>query len=126
MDPRLVDYLASLGASPDALDGWQVHAAQRAGVDVGFVIIRGPEFHILSTAPGRAMTRKNILAFVKPVFEEHGYITTRVPLAETDHRLRQALGFTRSWDDEQYSYWAMTALPYERHKPEGTPSCQSL
>lgn len=122
MDARLDQYLAELGASPDSLNGWTIHTAQRAGIDVAFVIARGPEMHFVSIAEGRAMSRKNILDVIAPALAEYGYITTRVPIAETDHKLREALGFTRSWDDEHYSYWALTELPYQKSKGL---SCQS-
>lgn len=121
MDARLVDYLASLGATPDALDGWQVATAQRAGVDVAFVITRGAEIHMLSLVGPRAMSRRNILEHLGPILEEHGYATTRVPIREQDHRLREALGFVQTWQDHQYTYWALTVRPYQK----GTPLCQS-
>lgn len=121
MDQRLVDYLTSLGATPDALEGWTVHTAQRAGVDVAFVITRGPEIHMLSLVGPRAMTRKNITEYLHPIVEAHGYATTRVPLAETDHRLRLALGFQQTWQDHDHSYWATTSLPYARQEKGETP-----
>ena len=123
MDARLVDYLASLGATPAALDGWTVHTAQRAGVDVAFVLTRGPEIHMLSIVGPRAMSRRNIVQYLCPIIEEHGYASTRVPIAETDHRLREALGFQQSWADHQYTYWMLTSCPYERKQPEGTTPC---
>lgn len=121
MDPRLIEYLASLGATPAALDGWDVATAQRAGVDVAFVITRGPEIHMVSLVGPRAMSRRNILEHLAPILEEHGYATTRVPAAETDHRLRLALGFVQTWADEHYTYWALTTRPYQK----GSPLCQS-
>lgn len=121
MDARLVDYLASLGATPDALKGWAVRTAQRAGVDVAFVITSGPEIHMLSIVGQRAMSRRNIMQFLGPILEEHGYATTRVPINETDHRLRLALGFAQTWADNNYTYWALTALPFQK----GIPPCQS-
>lgn len=120
MDQRLVDYLASLGASPEALDGWTVRVVQRAGVDVAFAITRGSEIHMLSLVGPRALSRRNILEHLAPILEEHGYVTTRVAAAETDHRLRLALGFALTWQDQDYTYWALTTRPYQK----GTP-CQS-
>lgn len=121
MDARLVAYLESLGAPQDALDGWSIRTAQRAGEDVAFVITRGPEIHMLSIADRRAMSRRNIAEFISPLLDRFGYCTTRVPLAETDHRLRDALGFVRTWSDEHFSYWVMTESPYQK----GSPLCQS-
>ena len=124
MDQRLVDYLATLGAAPESLDGWTVHTAQRAGVDCGFVITRGCEIHMLSIVGKRAMSRRNIAQFLCPIIEEHGYASTRVPLSETDHKLREALGFVRTWDDGIVSYWMLTHCPFEKKQPEGTLTCQ--
>lgn len=121
MDKRLVGYLASLGADPACLEGWTIRTAQRAGVDVAFVASLGPEIHFVSLVGPRAMSRKNIAEHLGAVIQEHGYATTRVPLAETNHRLREALGFTQSWADENYTYWVLTEAPYKK----GQPPCQS-
>jgi hypothetical protein len=121
MDERLAAYLATVGATPDALDGWTVRNLERAGEVVAFTITRGPEIHLVSLVGPRALSRRNILEHLAPLIEEHGYATTRVPLTETDHRLREALGFVRTWADEQHTYWALTALPYQK----GSPPCQS-
>ena len=121
MDQRLIDYLESIGAEPDALDGWTIQTAQRAGEDVAFVLTRGPEIHMLSIAERRAMSRRNIAEFIAPLLDRFGYCTTRVPLAEMDHRLRDALGFSRTWSDDNFSYWVLTRLPYQK----GIPLCQS-
>jgi hypothetical protein len=119
MDARLVSYLESIGADPQSLDGWNVEVAQKDGRDVGFFISCGMEAHMLAFEPG-AMSRKNILAHLTPVFEQYGLVTTRVPLAEKDHKLRRMLGFMPVWSDHEYSYWAMTKLPFTRKEP----SCQ--
>lgn len=113
MDSRLIRYLSTLGVGEDALDGWAVTVAQRDGVDCGFVIVKGTEVHILPFADG-AMTRKNIREAMAPILDAYGFITTRVPLAETDHRLRRVLGFEHLWSDHAFSYWAATALPFSR------------
>jgi hypothetical protein len=120
MDARLVAYLGTLGTGPEALDGWTIQVAQRDGRDVGFFIHRGTEVHMLALEPG-AMSRKNILDHLTPVFEQYGFCTTRVPLAEKDHKLRRILGFAPLWADHECTYWAMTKLPFTRKEP----SCQS-
>lgn len=125
MDARLEQYLAELGASPDSLNDWKIHTAQRAGVDVAFVITRGPEIHMVSLVGQRAMSRRNIAQFLNPIIDEHGYATTRVALDETDHRLRLALGFSQTWSDDHYTYWVLLKRPYDRQQqPEGTDPCQ--
>jgi hypothetical protein len=114
MDQRLIAYLDALGVDPDALDGWAVHTAQRDGQDVGFVVQKGPELHMLSLSERKAMSRRNIVEFINPVLDEFGYVTTRVPTSETNHRLRVCLGFEQTWQDHQFTYWALTKIPFER------------
>jgi len=122
VDKRLMQYLASLGADPTSLVGWTVHTAQRDGEDVGFVITRGPEIHCLPLVEGKSLTRRNIIGHIAPLLEKFCYVTTRVPIAETDHRLRTALGFEQTWADADCTYWALTRLKYA-HKNKGVPPC---
>jgi hypothetical protein len=79
---------------------------------------------MLSIVGKRAMSRRNIALYVSPLLEEFGMVTTRVPVAETDHKLRLALGFVQTWCDGIYTYWAMTRCPFEKKQPEGTSTCQ--
>jgi hypothetical protein len=117
MDPRLVRYLETLGVGPDALDGWTVKIAQRDGKDCGFVLVKGPEIHMHAFDDG-AMSRRNILEHMAPILAEYGYCTTRVPIAETDHKLRRALDFEMTWQDASFTYWATTKLPFQRKRRE--------
>lgn len=125
MDARLVAYLEGLGATPDALDGWTVHTAQRDGVAVGAWVTKGCEIHIVSFVGQRAMSRRNVREALEPLISTYGYATTRVAASETNHRLREALGFTHTWGDGQYNYFVLTSLPYEK-QPEGKLPCQLL
>lgn len=121
MDKRLADYLVNLGADANSLLGWTVHMAQRDGEDVGFVITRAMEIHILPLVDKKAISRRNILQYMVPLLEKFGYVTTRVPLAETDHRLRVALGFEQTWSDTRCTYWALTKLKYARTQQGESP-----
>lgn len=117
-DPRLLAYLATVGVDAQdaeaALAGWKVSIAQRDGEDVAIVVVKGPEIHFVSLSEKKAMTRKNTLDYLAPLIERYGYATTRVPLEVEDHRLRTMLGFQFSWSDTQYTYWALTSLPFQR------------
>jgi hypothetical protein len=125
MDKRLLDYLESLGAPADALDGWEIHTAQRAGVDCAFVITRGAELHFVSISGKHAMSRRNIAQYIQPILDKFGYASTRVPVAETNHRLRYALGFKCFWFDDNFTYWTLTQAPYARTQNKGASPCQS-
>lgn len=99
-----------------AFDGWKVVTARRGDEDVAHVYTRGPEIHIETLVQGRALTRRNIIEHLAPLVEEFGYATTRVPIAETNHKLREKLGFVQTWHDDKFTYWAMTELPYQKEK----------
>ncbi len=107
------DYLAALGLS---VEGWKKEVATRDGQDVAVVVSKGTEIHFVSLG-GPAMTRKNTLEFLKPIYDEFGFVTTRVPIDVTDHKLRRVLGFKQTWADAQFSYWCMTELPFQKAKP---------
>lgn len=114
-DPRAIAYLEANGLGDFARE-WDVCFAQRNGEDVAIVVTRGCEIHFFSLTPGRAMSRKNTLEFLKPLYDAWGYVTTRVPLEETCHKLREKLGFSYMWSDDLFSYWCMTELPFAKAK----------
>lgn len=118
---KLKRYLEAVGLPGSEVslrrDGWDVQIAQRDGKDVAIVVSRGTEIHFVSLHEKHAMTRKNTLAFLEPIYREWGFVTTRVPQLETNHRLREILGFQLQWRDENFSYWSMTKLPFSKVKP---------
>lgn len=95
-------------------DGWDHHVAYRGDEAVADVFIKGSEIHFESRVGKRAMTRKNTLEFLKKIYDQFGYVTTNVPLGETDHRLRKVLGFQYMNSDNSYSYWVLTDLPFQK------------
>lgn len=107
-------YLTDLELPPDALDGWVCSIATRAGKDVALTIVRGCEIHFCSLTERPAVSRKNVREAMQPVLAEFGYVTTRVPIAITDHRLREKLGFSFTWADHDFNYFSATALPFEK------------
>jgi hypothetical protein len=118
---KLSTYLKSVGlpGSEPLLRkaGWDVQVAQRDGKDCAVVISKGTEIHFVSLRHKHAMTRKNTLAFLEPIFAEWKFVTTKVPIAETDHRLREILGFRYQWRCADYTYWALFQLPFQKAKP---------
>lgn len=118
MDSRLSEYLISLGIPEEqhaqTLDGWDVSIAQRNGEDAYMVLIKDCEVHMASMSHRRAITRKNARELLAPVLEEYGWVTTRFPLGAIDHKLCDRLGFLHTWDDDRYSYFALTELPFPK------------
>ena len=106
--------LSQLGLPKESLDGWECHVAQRNGQDVAMVIVRGCEVHMASLTDKGAISRKNVLQFLTPILDKHGMVTTRTPLSVTDDRLRDKLGFIKTWSDDRWNYFALTELPYQK------------
>ena len=124
MNPHLEAYLKTIGVPKDqaeaALKNWTVAVVKRDHKEIGIVITSGTEIHFVLLG-GPAMTRKNTLEFLKPIYDEFGFVTTRTPIAETDDRLRDVLGFKYQWHDESFKYWSLTELPWQKKvtpKPE--------
>lgn len=115
MEDRALRYLTEMGVAEEQLGDWKVEVAQRAGKDVALVLTRGTEIHLAPLGPG-AMSRRNTLQFIRPIFDEYGFVTTRTPRTVTDHKLRLSLGFEFTFSDDQFDYWAMTELPFQRSK----------
>lgn len=124
MDQRLAAYLATVGVSEDAMAGWTIAEAFRDGASVGFIIRAGAEIHIVPMVAGKSLSRRNIIDAVQPVLDSYGYVVTRVPVEQQDHRLRERLGFKQTHQDQRYTYWALTKLPYERRTTCETQSTQ--
>lgn len=114
MDKRAEKYLEGLGFPLEGLDGWKIEVAKRAGVDVAIVATKGTEIHFVSLSEGKAMSRLNTREFLAPLLDEYGYATTRVPIAVTNHKLRERLGFTQTWHDANFTYWVLTEMPFPR------------
>ena len=118
---KLSAYLESVGlpGSEPLLrqHGWDVQIAQREGKDIAVVCTKGSELHFVSLHEKHAMTRKNVLAAIEPIYREFGFFSTRVPIAVTDHKLRRALGMTYQWHDDKFTYWSATRLPFQKAKP---------
>lgn len=120
------EYLHSLGiandVSNDIMASWEISTAKRCGEDSVLVAKKGPEIHILPLKAKYSISRANVISEIAPMIEKFGYATTKVPIAESDHKLREKLGFVKTWQDENYTYWAITELPYQRKK--GVGKCQ--
>lgn len=112
MNVLVESYLTSLGVTD--LPGWTITEAQRNGRAAGFVLTNGSEIHIAPMDRGESLSRRNIHQFIAPLLQEFGYVTTRVPLLETDHSLFLRVGFKQTWADLNFTYWALTELPYPR------------
>lgn len=92
--------------------GWEVVEYRPAGLLEGFALVRGTELHC-QLFRGAKIRRAALRAFLKPLLERHGHLTTRVPVGDTaNERFNQLFGFERTWSDEQFHYFLMSELPF--------------
>lgn len=78
----------------------------------GIALMRGTEFHCI-VLPNFKLRRKEMREFLRPLFERHGMLTTKLKHADTaNERFNRAFGFKRTWSDSKYHYFMMTELPF--------------
>ena len=99
------------------LEDWELIPVEMDGQHAAIVIAKGTEIHIAFVEGYRpkACQRRTYKGFLKPLFDRHGYITTRVP----HHRLKQKkfvqrVGFKPTWKDENFEYYMLASMPFER------------
>lgn len=99
------------------LEDWDLIPVEVDGIHAATVIAKGTEIHI-ATVEGyrpKSSQRRVIHGFLKPLFDRHGFITTRV----LHHRLKQKkfvqrVGFKPTWKDENFEYYMLASMPFER------------
>lgn len=92
-------------------EGWSTVTSACGGCTA---LRRGAEIHVRFNREG-VITRRKVREFLGPMLEELGLLTTRVRLGdERSARFVQRLGFKKTWSDEAYDYFNLTALPFSR------------
>ena len=117
MTPADLEQLAEKARTED----WHVvkHFNDNGNCD-GIAIQKGTEWHC-QLAEGFKLRRAEMREFLRPMFNKHGYLTTRVPVNDTaNQRFNRVFGFTKTWSDGVFNYYILTALPFE-----GSGRCQS-
>lgn len=103
---------AELLAQAKTLPGWEVFEHYQQGALAGFAILKGTEFHC-QLFPGFKLRRKEMREFLRPLFERHGHLTTRVAHGDlANQRFNKVFGFERTWSDDQFHYFLMAELPF--------------
>ena len=101
----------------DYFADWDVLPFEFEGQHVWTMVAKGTEVHF-ALAPGwkpKASMRGAVRAFIKPVFDRHGFLTTRVMhgrLAQKEFVKR--IGFKPTWKDGDVEYYLLGSLPFER------------
>lgn len=109
---------AEIDASPAVLeslrDGWTIHPLTINGIEVAAACVSGSEIHFAVSPEwrGRLITRQRTREFLAPLFEAHGFLTTRSVSGSGQRRFLERLGFALTWNDGINDHYMMTELPF--------------
>lgn len=94
------------------LSEWEVIPHLQDGALAGIALMKGMEFHCL-VLPSFRLRRAEMREFLRPLFERHGMLTTRLSVSDTkNQRFNAAFGFKKTWGDGKTNYFIMTELPF--------------
>jgi hypothetical protein len=99
------------------LKDWDAIAIQDEDQHVGTLIAKGCEIHIalVEGYQPKSSKRRIIKQFLQPLFDEHGYVTTRIRHSSLkEKRFVERVGFTPSWKDADFQYYFLGVMPFER------------
>lgn len=100
----------------EILATWELHPFYEGEDLKGVAMTKGTEYHC-HLAPGFRLSRRVMRDFLKPLFDRHGFLTTRVAHDDTaNQRFNQVFGFKLMWSDDRFHYYMMTELPFEEKK----------
>ena len=109
----------AVGALPEQINEWDVAPAIVGGQHVGTAIVKGTEIHFALFKDWRpkASSRGAIRAFLAPLLERRGFLTTRVAHERAEQKqFVERVGFRPTWADGQAQYYLLGRLPFERKK----------
>ncbi len=85
---------------------------RQRGRVAGIAYLVGTEFHWRSRR-GLRLNRQDARGFLRPLFERHGFLTTRLFHGDTaNRRFNRLFGFEPTWSDSVYDYFICTSLPF--------------
>lgn len=104
---EVLQMLHDWDVTPGYVDGQLVAAIIHAGSEVHFAISKAHR--------GKVVSRRRTRDFLKPLFDEKGFLTTRLLHdRKGQQRFIERIGFKKTWSDEKYNYFMLTELPFER------------
>lgn len=85
--------------------------------ETGWLLVKGTEVHVCCKpgCRGRMVTRRKIREVLGSVFERLGFLTTRVLIGDPATVVRR-LGFKKTWSNELFDHYILTAMPYSKEK----------
>lgn len=105
----------------EAFATWRTRYLEHQGEKIVGVLLKGTEAHLL-VAPAwrqRMLPTRAVRRFAELLIDEAGgMLTTRVlHAASGPQEFVKRLGFTRTWSDEAFDYFALCAPPFKRTTP---------
>lgn len=101
----------------DYFKDWDVMPFEFEGRHIWTLVNKGTEVHI-ALAPDwgpKASMRDAVHCFFRPVFEKHGFLTTRVRHGRLKQKkFVERVGFRPTWKDGDVEYYLLSNLPFER------------
>lgn len=95
-------------AVPGYVDGQLVAAMAHFGTEVHFAISKDYR--------GKTINRRRTREFLRPLFDEKGFLTTRIQIGDVKpRRFVERIGFKHTWSDAKYDYFILDELPFERN-----------
>lgn len=109
------DGVISFESAAKMVEGWEAVPYVVDRSLAGAAMLMGTEIHAAVRPEWRrkALTRKRLRAFLAPLLERQGYLTTRVEVGLDDSFVRR-MGFNPTWSDGQFQFYMMTALPFDK------------
>lgn len=94
------------------LVGWRFVCHHEGAEPALVAALRGTEIHVAADPRFRGvlMTRQKVRAFLDPLLQESGYLTTRVMHGTSDEFVRR-IGFKKTWDDMECSHYMLSGIP---------------
>lgn len=102
----------------ESLSGWEAHDYLVNNEVVGTAMTKGTEIHFAINPAKRrkVMRRGNMREAIRPLFEELGFLTTRILIGHTNEaRFVERVGFEKTTSDGKFDYYLLANLPFERN-----------
>lgn len=101
----------------DAFADWEIIPGFVGGEHVCTAVLKGTEIHfgLVPDHRFRAIQKARAQAFIAPLLDRLGFLTTRVMLGSIAKRqFVERIGFKPTWADDRFQYYLLGAVPFSR------------
>lgn len=110
---------AAGGVPTSTFDGWEIVPGFIDGEHACTLIANGTEVHFYAVPAWRRrlVLRERTQAFLSPLLERFGFLTTRIHndrWGNKQRRFVERVGFKPTWADNQFQYYMLGTLPFAR------------